>query len=75
MAIGLWVRDTSLKLYERNAEIQKMAVSGIKKITGGVDPIYRPNYPRYDPYKMPVRGPTNPYGIGQEDEDLRWLIQ
>jgi hypothetical protein len=74
LAIGLWVRDTSLKIYERSQEIQRMALDGIKKVTGGVEPAYRPNYIQYDPYKMPVRGPNNPYGIGAEDEDLRWLI-
>lgn len=72
LAIGLWVRDTSLKLYQQQLELTKKAVDGISR---SEQPIYTPMPIEHDPYKIPVgtRGPGNPYADAGM-EDIRWLL-
>lgn len=72
LAIGLWVRDTSLKLYDLNMEIQRKAVEGFTKVSGA-DIVYRPTGLQHDPFKMNVNRPINPYG-DNDAEDFRWLL-
>jgi len=75
LAIGLWIRDTSLKLYQQNMDLTKHAVDGI--IRQGVDPDIKqlPKGMPYDPYSIPVGpGRGNPYQ-GGGTEDLRWLFK
>jgi hypothetical protein len=78
MAIGLWVRDTSLKLYQQNIDLMKQAVDGIKREgVSALDPIINtlPANMPYDPYKIPIGpGRSNPYGGGEGFEDIRWLL-
>ncbi len=71
LAIGLWIRDTSLKLYDRNMSIQKAAVEGM--VRSGVNAEDMIGRPIIDPYKMTIGNTVNPYG--GETEDFRWLLR
>ena len=71
LAIGLWIRDTSLKLYDRSMEIQKKSINNITR--SGQQEIYTNRDLPYDPYKITIGGSVTPYGSGQS-EDLRWLL-
>tara|TARA_R110002072_G_scaffold15834_8_gene62504 strand:- start:5009 stop:6598 length:1590 start_codon:yes stop_codon:yes gene_type:complete len=64
-SIGMWVRDTALKLKQQGIELDKLAISRIGKSdnTG----IYTNNYQGQNPWKM-----NNGRG---HDEDLTWLIK
>jgi hypothetical protein len=64
-SIGMWVRDTALKLRQQGIELDKLAISKIGKSNDGG--IYTNNYPGQNPWKMKT-------GKG-EDEDLSWLIK
>jgi hypothetical protein len=65
MAIGLWVRDTSMEIYQRNIELTKASLNSIKK-AGEVDAFFTPSsHLPYDPYKT-----KTPNG----EEDIRWLL-
>jgi hypothetical protein len=72
LAMGLWVRDTSLKLFDRSMEMQKKSIENITRV-GGVDSVYTTKDLMYDPYQANIGGPSNPYG-GGEVEDFRWLL-
>ena len=72
LAIGLWIRDTSLKMYDLSQQLLKKSIQGIQKSS----PIYSPaSNLNYDPYAMPTARPgnINPYGT-TDDEDTRWLL-
>jgi len=70
LGIGLWVRDTALKLRQRGIDITKMALDKFTHKTT-YDTVYTPQSPLgRDPYSMPL-------GPGQsrpEAEDIRWLL-
>lgn len=70
LAIGLWVRDTALKLRQRGIDITRMSLDKFTHHTS-YDSVYTPNSPTgQDPYTMPM-GP----GMGTPDmEDIRWLL-
>ena len=71
LAIGLWVRDTALKLRQRGIDITKMAMDKFSHQTSH-DSVYTPSSPLgYDPYTMP----TGPGQQVPEMEDIRWLIR
>jgi hypothetical protein len=64
LSIGLWVRDTALKLRQEGIDLTRNAIDGISTAT------YESGFSgnaafEEDPWKMK---------IGDEDEDLRWLI-
>ena len=62
-AIGLWVRDTALRLRIEGIELQKKAVSGITSNQG----VYMPT---------PVENDSWDWDIGKDKkEDLTWLIK
>ena len=61
--IGLWLRDTSLKLRQQGIELNKRALSQFQKTTGI---IYTGNKNQQD-----TGWSWNP---GDGDEDLTWLI-
>ena len=62
-AIGLWVRDTALRLRVEGIELQKKAVSGITSNQG----VYMPT---------PVENDSWDWDIGKDKkEDLTWLIK
>jgi len=63
MCIGLWVRDTALRLRSEGIELNKSMIDRISKLTP--DPILMPKMAR-DPFLMPIPG--------VEDLDLRWLL-
>lgn len=71
LSIGLWIRDTSMKIYQNQIEMQKKAMENFTKT--GIDAIYTSNNQMPDPYKMTVGGNLNPYNVG-EMEDFRWLL-
>ena len=63
LGIGLWVRDTALRLRQQGIELTKLA---IEKTTFSTMPIAVSNGTQVNPYQMPV-------GDNQL-EDIRWLI-
>lgn len=64
LAIGLWIRDTSLQLHQDNMAYTRLALDKITKV-GGHDAVYMPSTMHHHPYKMPVMG---------GEEDLTWLL-
>ena len=69
LAIGLWVRDTALKLRNHGNELVRTAVDKFSHRTH-YEGVYTPSSPVGDPFLMPVKGPTRP----NEVEDMRWLL-
>jgi len=63
MCIGLWVRDTALRLRSEGIELNKSLIAHMQKNV--VDPIMIPRNVA-DPYHMPI--------INGYSEDLRWLL-
>ena len=63
-SIGMWVRDTALKLKQQGIELDKLALNRIGKSAGG---IYTNTGLSSNPWSQKTRG-------GQ-DEDLTWLIK
>jgi hypothetical protein len=61
-AIGLWVRDTALRLRQAGIDINKAAMTGVRNTAK----MYKPNYRQNDPWKVDTRN-------GGKD-DLTWLI-
>lgn len=66
LAIGLWIRETALKIYQNRLELTKKTLQGFNKTS--YDSIYK-NTPIHqeDPYKMPS-------GFDGHIIDLRWLL-
>lgn len=60
-AIGLWVRDTAIRLKQEGIEMQKASLAAINK----VNPVMMPNEPKNNPWKLKV---------GKQEEDITWLI-
>ena len=70
LGIGLWVRDTALKLRQRGIDITKMQLDKFTHKTT-YDTVYTPRSPLgHDPYSMPL-GPGQTAPI---IEDMRWLL-
>jgi len=64
LAIGLWVRDTALKLRQEGIDLTKAMLNSMGGTTR-YNPIYSSNNSNTNPYKLKV---------GNEEEDLRWLL-
>lgn len=64
MCIGLWVRDTALRLRAEGIELNKSLISHMQK--NAIDPILLPKDTQ-DPYYMPI--------TRDHSEDLRWLLR
>jgi hypothetical protein len=65
-AIGLWVRDTALRLRQQGINLTKTALSGISTNTTQFDGVYGVSDVNEDPWKMRV---------GDSYEDLNnWLL-
>lgn len=62
LGIGLWVRDTALKLRQQGIELTKMALD---RTAYSAIPFVRTNAVQHNPYEM---------HIGSEKENLNWLI-
>jgi len=76
LGVGLWVRDTALRLRADSGEYQKALLSGINK-TGGGEPVYRRSVDRGREYwSMPSpAGSTFTTSPGaRRNEDLKWLL-
>ncbi len=63
LCIGLWVRDTALRLRQEGIELTKIAIDKAKYQLGTM--VYSSNTMNHNPYEMQV---------GQEKENLRWLL-
>jgi len=63
-SMGMWVRDTALKLKQQGIELDKLAINRIGKSNTG---IYTNNNLGTNPWTMKT-------GKGQ-DEDLSWLLK
>tara|TARA_R110000765_G_scaffold120304_1_gene215959 strand:+ start:147 stop:1730 length:1584 start_codon:yes stop_codon:yes gene_type:complete len=61
--IGMWVRDTALKLKQQGIELDKFAINRIGKSSGGV---YTNTGLNGNPWQQKING---------ADEDLTWLIK
>ena len=70
LGIGLWVRDTSMKLYQQQMDLSRKALEHVGK---GPEVVYKPSYLPIDPYKIPTGARRSPYS-NDTDEDLRWLL-
>jgi len=65
LGIGLWVRDTALKLRQEGIELTKMTIDKFQ-VKSSYDAVYKPNSPNMiDPYQM---------NIGGNPEDIKWLL-
>jgi hypothetical protein len=74
LGIGLWVRDTALKLHQEGINITRTALDGIRRSSTALpDALYTPNHLNHDPYKIQM-GNTNPKSDENLDEDIRWLL-
>jgi hypothetical protein len=62
-SIGLWVRDTALRLRQERMDLTKIAISSIST-TGFSMGVANERFGR-NPYEM---------DLGDEKEDIRWLI-
>lgn len=60
-AIGVWVRDTAIRLRQEGIELQKLALDNITKVS----PVITPNQLKNNQWEWNIRG---------EKEDLTWLI-
>lgn len=68
LAIGLWVRDTALRLRQEGIDLTKSAINSINKHNTNVSHpgVYGGNsLNQGNPYKM---------DLGDEEEDLTWLL-
>jgi hypothetical protein len=63
LCIGLWVRDTALRLRQEGIELTKIALDGAKYQTNAM--VYTNNNLNHNPYEM---------DLGREKENLRWLL-
>ena len=60
-AMGLWIRETALRLRAEGIELQKKAMSSITSNQG----VYTPTNNQNDSWT---------FKIGKQDESLEWLI-
>ena len=63
LCIGLWVRDTALRLRQEGIELTKLALDHSKHQLGSM--VYNTNTLNHNPYEME---------LGKEKENLRWLL-
>jgi len=63
-AIGMWVRDTALRLKSEGLQLTKQSIASITRSTSQTQAVYS-NRTTQDPWKMKVGG---------TDYDLKWLI-
>ena len=59
--IGLWVRDTALRLQSEQMDLTKSSLTNIQSYA----PVYSPTDGQKNPYEMDT---------GKEKEDLKWLL-
>jgi hypothetical protein len=72
LAIGIWVRDTALRLQSERMDLTKATLNHITVKRNEASPVYRSNTKTaQSTWSMPI-GPASPWGGKQED--LKWLI-
>ncbi len=64
LCIGLWVRDTALRLRQEGIELTKLALDKSSYSQTGMG-VYFGNQPKTNQYEMEIMG---------NKEDLRWLL-
>lgn len=67
LAIGLWVRDTALRLRQEGIELTKLTLDKAAYTSTNMVPIYTNGRPQTNPYEMDV-------GVGGAKESLLWLL-
>jgi hypothetical protein len=73
LCIGLWVRDTALRLRQEGMELTKLAVGGITSTQKDKTPFYKAKQAQTGHNSWTMN--TGRQGFGkQNQEDLRWLI-
>lgn len=65
LAIGLWIRDTALKLHQEGIDLTKKTLDNMSLGGASSQAIYSGRSLESDPYKMKV---------GLHEEDLKWLL-
>lgn len=70
LAIGLWIRDTALRLQQEGVELTRVAIDSFRKRVVEEKGVYKPQHLPYDPFKINV-GNNH---LQPEQEDLRWLL-
>lgn len=68
--IALWVRDTSLKLYQEGTHLTKAAIEGFKRSEYESEGVYTTSHIGYDPYSVNIGNSSTNEG----QEDIRWLL-
>jgi len=72
LAIGLWVRDTALRLRQEGIDLTRAFLDKIVAKKSTVEPVYKSsNQMAKDTWNMPVRSIP---GQMREGEDLKWLL-
>jgi hypothetical protein len=64
LSIGLWVRDTALRLRQERMDLVKQGLNAFTS-TGNEIGVYSQNSFKPNPYEM---------DFGREKEDIRWLL-
>lgn len=74
LGMGLWVRDTALRLQTQSGEYTKNLIDAISR-TGGGSAIYTSKTQESENYwSMPLPSQGNNNGINKQREDLKWLL-
>ena len=74
LGMGLWVRDTALRLRDDMNEYTKAILGGIRKTNVG-DAVYKRSTELGKKYwEMPGYGSPTVGGISKKPEDLKWLL-
>jgi len=64
-AIGMWVRDTALRLKQEGLQLTKKSIESITRTTSNDQAMYNSNRMHNDPWNMKING---------RNFDLRWMI-
>jgi hypothetical protein len=73
LGIGLWVRDTALRLRQEGIDLTKATLTHTDMKRSELQPFYKSRASElgHQTWTMPTRSP----GFGQKsEEDLRWLL-
>jgi hypothetical protein len=62
LAIGLWVRDTALRLHSEQMDLTKNSLKNVQFH----QPVYNPTPLKKNPYEMEIGN--------KEKEDIKWLL-
>lgn len=72
LAIGIWVRDTALRLQQERVNLTKATLDHITVKKPAAAPMYRVGATQpQNAWKMPIGQPSH---LGGQQEDLKWLL-